>query len=71
MVTIELEEIEEIVLKNVLIERIGDFCYKHRLRCKPRAGLYKLNIIELINYLTDKYKTIQKKEAKNGKNKSL
>ena len=62
---------EEIVLKNVLIERIEGFCYKHGLRCKPRAGLYKLSIIELIKYLTDKYITIQKKEAKNGKNKSL
>ena len=55
MKTISINEKEEIILKNVLIDRIAEYCYINALGCKSRKVLNKYEITELIEYLNKKY----------------
>ena len=55
METISINEEEEIILKNVLIDRIAECCYRNALGCKSRKVLNKYEITELIGYLKKKY----------------
>ena len=55
MKTIDINEEEEIMLKNVLVDKIIGYCYINDLGCKSIKILNKYEITELIEYLKKKY----------------
>ena len=57
----------ELIIKSEIIVIIKGFTKEKNMKCKKREELYNMSIFDLVKYLSKKYK----KEAKNGKNKSL